>query len=110
MKLSSIRFAMNTVKCISAGFSAAYLTFGRELRTPIEIQNDLRAMVSAENFVPQITPHLLRLADALMLAKESEEIMQDGNKIYADLKRMPQPKIEAGDKVLVSTHIPKQIH
>lgn len=31
--------------------------------------------------------------------------MQDRNKIYADLKRNPQPKINIGDRVLVSTHI-----
>ncbi|XP_061393470.1 protein still life, isoforms C/SIF type 2-like, partial [Musca vetustissima] len=105
LNLSSIRFAMNTSKCSTTGYSAAYLTFGRELRSPCEVQNDLRAIVTAENFVPQITPHLLRLADALKIAKESEERMQDRNKLYADLKRLPQKEIKVGDKVLISTHI-----
>lgn len=105
LKLPSIRFAMNTAKCASTGYSAAYLTFGRELRAPMEVQNDLRAIVNAENFVPQITPHLLRLANTLKLARETEEKMQDKNKLYADLKRKPQENIKIGDKVLVSTHI-----
>lgn len=69
LKLPSIRFAINTVKCATTGYSAAYLTFGRELRTPIEVQNDLKAIVRAEHFVPQKTPHFLRLADTLKLAK-----------------------------------------
>lgn len=103
--LASIRFAMNTAKCSTTGYSPAYLTFGREMRTPFEVQNDLRAVIIAENFVPQITPHLLRLADTLQLAKESEERMQDRNKLYADLKRKPQDNIKVGDKVLIATHI-----
>ncbi|GBM26817.1 Transposon Ty3-I Gag-Pol polyprotein [Araneus ventricosus] len=40
-KLPSIRFAMNTARCSSTGQTAAYLTFGRELRTVDEVQNDL---------------------------------------------------------------------
>ena len=31
--LAAIRFAMNTAKCQNTGHSAAFLTFGRELRT-----------------------------------------------------------------------------
>lgn len=104
-KLPSIRFAMNTAKCSTTNYTAAYLTFGRELRTPTEVQHDLRTIVNAENFIPQITPHLLRLADTLKLVKETEEKMQDKNKLYADLKRKPQHKIEVGDLVLISTHI-----
>lgn len=105
LNLASIRFAMNSSKCATTGYSAAYLTFGRELRTPFEVQNDLRAIVRAENFVPQITPHLVRLADSLTLAREAEEQMQDKNKLYADMKRCPQKEINVGDKVLVATHI-----
>ncbi|GBN37016.1 hypothetical protein AVEN_181063-1, partial [Araneus ventricosus] len=32
-KLAMIRFAMNTSKCDTTGHTAAYLQFGRELRT-----------------------------------------------------------------------------
>lgn len=105
VNLPSIRFAMNTAKCASTGYTAAYLTFGRELRTPMQVQTDLKAIVKAENFVPQITPHLLRLADSLSLAMECQEKMQDRNKLYADLKRRPQQNFEIGDRVLISTHI-----
>ena len=55
-KLASIRFAMNTATCSSTGFTAAYLTFGRELRTPDEAYRDLRKVTITENFVPEITP------------------------------------------------------
>lgn len=103
--LPAIRFAMNTAKCSTTNYTPAYLTFGRELRTPLDVQHDLRAIVNAENFVPQITPHLLRLADTFKRAKENEEMMQDKNKTYVDAKRIPQKKINIGDRVLVSTHI-----
>lgn len=103
--LPAIRFAMNTAKCATTNYTPAYLTFGRELRTPIEIQHDLRAIVNSENFIPQITPHLLRLADTFERAKENEETMQDKNKTYLDAKRNPQKKIDVGDRVLVSTHV-----
>ena len=105
LQLPAIRFAMNTTKCASTNYSAAFLTFGRDLRTPFEVQHDLRAIVEAENFVPQITPHLLRLAYTLKFVKETEEKMQDKNKEYADRKRKPQVKIDVGDHVLVSTNI-----
>lgn len=40
--LAAIRFAMNTAKCQSTGYSAAYLTFGRELRTLDDVKHDVR--------------------------------------------------------------------
>lgn len=36
-KLAAVRFAMNTIKS-TTGFSAAYLTFGRELRSPKDVE------------------------------------------------------------------------
>ncbi|GBM06076.1 Pro-Pol polyprotein [Araneus ventricosus] len=44
-KLPFIRFAMSTAKCSSTGQTAAFLTFGRELRTVDEVQNDLRSVI-----------------------------------------------------------------
>ena len=58
LNLPSIRFAMNTAK----GYSAAYLTFGRELRTPTEVHFDLKAVIQSETFIPQITPFLIRMS------------------------------------------------
>lgn len=57
-KIPSIRFAMNSAFCSTTGYSAAQLTFGRELRTPDEAHRDLRTIVQNENFVPEITPKL----------------------------------------------------
>ena len=54
--LAAIRFAMNTAKCQSTGHSAAFLTFGRELRTLDDVQHDVKAIIEDDNFLPQITP------------------------------------------------------
>ncbi|GBM07666.1 Retrovirus-related Pol polyprotein from transposon 412 [Araneus ventricosus] len=43
-KLAMIRFAMNTSKCDTTGHTAAYLQFGRELRTTDDVNHDLRKM------------------------------------------------------------------
>lgn len=102
-KLPSIRFAMNTMKCDSTGFTPAYLTFGRELRTPDDVQRDMRATTENENFIPQVTPYLLKIAETLRETRDKHEITQDKNKIYADRNRRPQTYQE-GDKVLVDTH------
>ncbi|GFX49432.1 transposon Tf2-8 polyprotein [Trichonephila clavipes] len=40
-KLPFIRFALNTVKCETTGQTAAFLNFGRELRTLSEVVNDM---------------------------------------------------------------------
>lgn len=104
-KLPMIRFAMNTSKCESTGYSAAYLTFGRELRSPLEVHLDLRAIILSENFIPQITPHLLKMAEVLKNANESVEKIQDKNKSYVDSKRRPNIEFKIGDEVLVATHV-----
>ncbi|XP_075162854.1 uncharacterized protein LOC142235487 [Haematobia irritans] len=104
-RLAAIRFAMNTAKCDSTGYSAAYLTFGRELRSPLEAHHDLKAIIESENFISQITPHLIKMSDTLEKAKEATEKKQDRNKLYGDLKRRPQISFDIGDKVLVRTHV-----
>ena len=103
-KLPMIRFAMNTSKCGSTNYSAAYLTFGRELRSPLEANHDLRSIITSENFIPQITPHLLRLAETLQLADEAVIKMQNRNKNFTDSKRR-SVDFQVGDKVLVATHV-----
>ena len=103
-QLPSIRFAMNTARCQSTGYSAAYLTFGRELRTPDDVNHDLRAIIRSENFIPDITPKLLQLAETLQQAREVTTIMQNRNHAYTDKKRRPDPGYAPNDKVWVSTH------
>ncbi|GFV99977.1 transposon Tf2-8 polyprotein [Trichonephila clavipes] len=51
-KLPFIRFALNTAKCKTTGQTAAFLNFGRELRTPSEVVNDIRVVIQNDNFVP----------------------------------------------------------
>ena len=104
-KLPAIRFSLHTVKCDSTGYSPAYLTFGRELRTPCEAYLDLKAVALSENFIPQITPHLLKMADTLKIANEYQAKMQTKNKNYVHQFRRPQTELQIGDRVLVKTHV-----
>lgn len=103
-KLPMIRFAMNTAKCQSTGYSAAFLTFGRELRTSDDVQHDLRAIVYSENFVSEITPKLKLLADTLRQANEATIVTQQRNQKYKDQHTRPDPGYTPGQKVLVTTH------
>ncbi|GFW34696.1 integrase catalytic domain-containing protein [Trichonephila clavipes] len=50
-KLPFIRFALNTAKCKTTGQTAAFLNFGRELRTPSEAFNDIRVVIQNDNFI-----------------------------------------------------------
>ncbi|XP_044265563.1 uncharacterized protein LOC123011921 [Tribolium madens] len=92
-KLPAIRFAMNSTRCQTTGYTAAYLMFTRELRTPEDIKHDL-----------QITPRLVSLANTLREVKDTQETQQDTRKKYADQKRRPAPIFKPGDEVLVNTH------
>ncbi|GFS51560.1 uncharacterized protein TNCV_549741 [Trichonephila clavipes] len=66
-KLFFIRFALNTAKC---GQTAAFLNFGRELRTPSEVVNDIRVVIQNDNFVPKITPYLKKFSLSFPLRLE----------------------------------------
>jgi len=44
-KLPSIRYAMNSSTSQSTGHTPAYLSFAREMRSPGDIQRDLREIV-----------------------------------------------------------------
>ena len=103
-KLPGIRFAMNTAYCQNTGHTAAYLTFGRELRTPDDVTKDWRAIIKNENFIPDITPKLLQLEKTLRQAREVGDLHQDKQKKYADKHRRPSSKYNPGDHVLVATH------
>jgi hypothetical protein len=101
-KLPAIRFVMNTAKFSSTGYSAAFFNFGREFRTPAEVCHDFRSVIQNENFIPEVTPRLLRLANHL---KEAQEKEQNRRKTTADSKRCPGPTYVPGDRVYVVTHL-----
>ena len=103
--LPFVRFALNSSFTISTGSTPAYLTFGRELRSPLSVQADLRAVIESENLVPQITPYLLKLVDSLSQAKENIEHQQDLRKHQADSRRRVSDPFEEGDLVLMKTHV-----
>ncbi|GFS58059.1 retrovirus-related Pol polyprotein from transposon 412 [Trichonephila clavipes] len=86
-KLPCIRFALNTAKCETTGQMAAFLNFGRELRTPSEVVNDIRVVIQKDNFVPEITPYLKKFAKFSTQIREVVEEQQDSRKFYADKKR-----------------------
>ncbi|GBM86212.1 hypothetical protein AVEN_239242-1 [Araneus ventricosus] len=102
-KLAMIRFAMNTSKCDTTGHTAAYLQFGRELRTTDDVNHDLRSLIENYNFVAEITPYLKHFARLTPQIRERVEQKQDQRKKYFDKNRRPiyyQP----GDKVWVTLH------
>ncbi|CAH2236857.1 jg13467 [Pararge aegeria aegeria] len=103
-QLPSIRFALNTAICTSTNCSPAYLTFGRELRTPHDNLEDFRQILITENFIPEITPKIKLLAQTMTKAKEVQEMKEETRKLYADRARRMAPEYKVGDLVLVNTH------
>nr|XP_053623997.1 uncharacterized protein LOC128682944 [Plodia interpunctella] len=104
-KLPVIRFALNNAKCRTTGKSPAYLTFGREMRSPTEVTYDLRAIMDKDNFVPQITPYLSKFLNSLSAIRERVEGQQDKNKEYADAARRPSDDFKVGDLVMIKSHL-----
>lgn len=86
--LAAIRFSMNS----STGFSAAYLAFGREMRTTYEATHNLSEILQSENFASEIIPHLQTLARVMAIAKDNTEKTQDDNRERANQKRRPDPQ------------------
>ncbi|XP_075990241.1 uncharacterized protein LOC142985884 [Anticarsia gemmatalis] len=101
--LAAIRFAMNSATTASTGFSPAYLTFRRELRTPSDVIADMKTIVDNDNFVHNITPYLRKLSTVLLDARETHERVQCTQKKYADEGRRPPPDYNVGDLVLLKT-------
>lgn len=104
-KLPAIRFAMNTAKGSSTGFSAAYLTFGRELRTPDDIKRNLSQIVQSSNATNEIYQKMEQLNETLKEASENTENVQQRNQQYTDRKRIPDPGYKNGDQVWVDSHV-----
>ncbi|GFU95970.1 hypothetical protein TNCV_253211 [Trichonephila clavipes] len=103
-KLPFIRFALNTAKCETKGQTAAFLNFGRELRTPSEVVNDILVVIQNDNFVPEITPYLKKFAKFSTQIREVVEEQQDSRKFYADKKRKAAPTYQPGEHVFVASH------
>ncbi|GFT24533.1 retrovirus-related Pol polyprotein from transposon 412 [Trichonephila clavipes] len=107
-KLPFIRFALNTAKYETTGQTAAFLNFGRELRTPSEVVNDILVVFQNDNFVPEITPYLKKFAKFSTQIREVVEELQDSRKFYADKKRKTAPTYQPGEHVFVASHPPSQ--
>ncbi|GFW60485.1 hypothetical protein TNCV_943521 [Trichonephila clavipes] len=103
-KLPFIRFALNTAKCETTGQTAAFLNFGRELRTPSEVVNGTRVVIHNDNFVPDITPYLKKFAKFSTQTREVVEEQQDSRKFYADKKRKAAPTYQPGEQIFVASH------
>ncbi|CAK1589903.1 unnamed protein product [Parnassius mnemosyne] len=103
--LPFVRFAFNSSVTVFTSTTPAFLTFGRELRSPLSVQADLRAVIKSENLDPQITPYLLKLADSLSEAKENIEHQQDLRKLQADSDRRDSDPLQEGDFVLMKSHV-----
>lgn len=102
--LSTIRFAMNTAKDENTGYSSAYLTFGRELRTLDDVQNDLSQIVASDNFIPMITPYLRQMVNVWQDARSINEANRDQRKEYANKKLRAVPDYQVNDKVIFTLH------
>lgn len=87
---------MNSALCEFTGYTSAYVTFDRELRTIEEASRDLRAIIASEVFVLEATPKLLELADIMIKAQDAQEHHQDLKKGHADKKREPDPRLSRG--------------
>ncbi|GFU60449.1 transposon Tf2-11 polyprotein [Trichonephila clavipes] len=103
-KLPFIRFALNTAKCETTGQTAAFLNFGRELRTPSEVVNDILVVIHNDNFVPEITPYLKKFAKFSTQIREVVEQQQDSWKFYADKMRKAAPTYQPGEHAFVASH------
>lgn len=103
-QLPSIRFAMNSTRCAGTGYTPAYLAFAREMRFPDDAERDLRSVVVSENFVTEVTPRLLVVADILRKANEVYEGQQDRNKARYDPHHRADPEYAPGDFILVTGH------
>jgi hypothetical protein len=97
--LPTVRFALNSAYNRGTGHTAAYLTFARELRSPIAVGTDIRSIVAEQNFVPQITPYLEKFTRMLVDVKERVENQQDSRKACGDQHRRSVDTYKVGDLV-----------
>ncbi|GFW52398.1 hypothetical protein TNCV_2796561 [Trichonephila clavipes] len=98
------RLAILVQTNMTVGQTAAFLNFGRELRTPSEVVNDIRVVIQNDNFVPEITPYLKKFAKFSTQIREVVEEQQDSRTFYADKKRKVAPTYQPGEHVFVASH------
>lgn len=103
-KLPSIRFAINSAQVQATGHTPAYLTFGRELRTPFDVTHDVRHVIQNDTPSLELSQQLTLLTDAFLDAREINEKEQDRRKLYADKRRSAAPSYRPGDLVWVKSH------
>ncbi|GFW37193.1 uncharacterized protein TNCV_5020911 [Trichonephila clavipes] len=103
-KLPFIRFALNTAKGERIGQTAAFLNFGRQLRTPSEVVNGIRVVIQNDKLLPEITPYLKKCAKFSTQITEVVEEQQVSRKFYADKKRKAARTYQPGEHVLVASH------
>ncbi|GFV84624.1 integrase catalytic domain-containing protein [Trichonephila clavipes] len=78
------------------------------MRAIDDVTNDFRAIIDNENFVPEITPYLKRLARISFEVRERIEEKQDQRKNFYDKRHRPGPLYHPGDKVWVTLSPPQQ--
>ncbi|XP_055951686.1 uncharacterized protein LOC129987775 [Argiope bruennichi] len=96
-KLPAIRFSVNSAKCSSTGYSAAFLQFGREMSTADDVKHDLRSVIHSNNFVAEITPYLRKFSNLHQEIKDRVEKKQDQHKKYAEKKSRNAVSYAPGD-------------
>ncbi|GFU99634.1 40S ribosomal protein SA [Trichonephila clavipes] len=96
---------MNTSVCDTTGHTAAYLQFGRQVRTSDDIRHDIRQVIDNDNFVPEITPYLKRVANSILdvIDRFEQKHTQDCQKENFDRRRR-RKYYKSGDKVWVTIH------
>ncbi|GFU86090.1 uncharacterized protein TNCV_3937591 [Trichonephila clavipes] len=94
---------MNTSVRSTTGHTAAYLQFGRQLRTSDDIRHDIRQVIDNDNFVSEIIPYLKIFANSILDVKERVEQKQDCQKENFDRRRR-RKYYKPGDKVWVTIH------
>lgn len=93
---------MNSSTSQSTGHTSAYLSFAREMRNPENIQ---REIIIGENFVSEVIPYLMKVADTLKKVTEIHEREQDRRKEYADQSRQQAGYFKVGDQVMIKTRM-----
>lgn len=68
---------MNSSMSQATEHTSAFLTFGRELRTPREVLDDFRSVVNDENVVSELMLCIRKIANTMKEVREIHEKQQD---------------------------------
>ncbi|GFU25625.1 integrase catalytic domain-containing protein [Trichonephila clavipes] len=103
-KLPSIYFVLKRAKFDTNGKTTAYLQFRGEIRTIDDVINDCPAIIDNENFVPEITLYLKRLARISSEIRERVEEKPDQRNTFCDKRHRPSPLYHPRINVWVTVH------